>query len=280
MEFAAIVEDAGAPGVTRAAALREAMRLDPRSILPWIQGSLAKAPVIVRRVVAEEAHHLPSAQRVPLLSALLRDSARPVRLAARANAGAWIDAVTTPALEAEHVNSLEYNLDRPEGALNLANHRASEDPQAAVRLLEQAIERYPDFAANYVNLADLQRALGLEAEAEATLRRGIVDAVPEAAALHQSLGLALIRQTRRAEALQAFARAAELDPRDVEVGYVLAIALWDAGRREEAVGELHRVAALVPHDPRIAAALASYEEQLGAAQSPTPNPPEPSGPDQ
>jgi hypothetical protein len=53
----------------------------------------------------------------------------------------------------------------------------------------------------WANLADLMRLLGREADTEATLREGLKQ-VPGAAALHHSLGLSLVRQQRKPEALK------------------------------------------------------------------------------
>jgi Flp pilus assembly protein TadD len=75
----------------------------------------------------------------------------------------------------------------------------------------------------WANLADLRRLQGREPEAEATLREGLT-AMPDAAALHHALGLSLVRQQRKSEALAELRRATELDPANPRFKYVYDIA--------------------------------------------------------
>jgi Flp pilus assembly protein TadD len=83
--------------------------------------------------------------------------------------------------------------------------------------------------------------------AEATLRGGL-KANPSSGALHHSLGLSLVRQGRKPEALAALAKAAQLEPTSARNAYVYAVALHDAGRRAEAVDVLERSLQRHPHD--------------------------------
>jgi Flp pilus assembly protein TadD len=78
----------------------------------------------------------------------------------------------------------------------------------------------------WANLADLMRLLGREAEVESLLREGLA-VNPRAAALHHALGLSLVRQGRKTEALAELRRATELDPSDQRFKYV-----YDVARQE------------------------------------------------
>jgi Flp pilus assembly protein TadD len=80
-----------------------------------------------------------------------------------------------------------------------------------------------------VNLADLRRLQGREPEAESTLREGLAVA-PEAAALHHALGLSLVRQQRKSEALRELRRATELDPANQRFKYVYDVARTELGK--------------------------------------------------
>jgi tetratricopeptide (TPR) repeat protein len=99
----------------------------------------------------------------------------------------------------------------------------------------------PLFAPIYVNLSDLYRATGREADAEAVLREGLRQ-LPSASALHEALGLALVRQGRKREALPVLAAAVKADPQQTRHAYVYALALDDAGRRRESIDVLSAAA--------------------------------------
>ena len=85
-----------------------------------------------------------------------------------------------------------------------------------------------------INLADLERSAGREAEAEALLRRAL-ERVPEEASLHHALGLSLVRQRRPDEALVSLARAAELAPDNPRFAYVQGVALHSTGEGKRAL---------------------------------------------
>jgi Flp pilus assembly protein TadD len=61
---------------------------------------------------------------------------------------------------------------------------------------------------------------------EATLREGLA-LVPEAAALHHALGLSLVRQQRKMEALRELERATQLEPGNPRYKYVYDIAVQE-----------------------------------------------------
>src|SRR5690606_35977281 len=90
--------------------------------------------------------------------------------------------------------------------------------------LRRAIEREPRFGPAYVQLAEVERARGDDATAERTLRDGLAR-LPDDAALHYALGLALTRAGRRADASAELASAAELAPDEPLYAYAHALAV-------------------------------------------------------
>jgi tetratricopeptide (TPR) repeat protein len=82
-----------------------------------------------------------------------------------------------------------------------------------------------------VNLADLERAAGRDAQAEALLRRALAIA-PDLAETRHALGLTLVRLGRHAEALPELERAAALAPHVPR--FALAEALLRAERGDRA----------------------------------------------
>jgi predicted Zn-dependent protease len=86
----------------------------------------------------------------------------------------------------------------------------------------------------------MQRARGDEGAAEETLREAL-KWVPDSAALHHALGLALVRLQKPEEVLAELGRAARLDPSEPRFGYVYGIALEGVRGRQAARGELEGV---------------------------------------
>jgi predicted Zn-dependent protease len=103
------------------------------------------------------------------------------------------------------------------------------------------------FVPAYVNLADLYRAEQREPDVRRVLAEGLA-AVPDDAALHYALGLALVRARRSADALTHLERAAMRAPDNARFVYTYAVALHSAGRPRQAVDVLERGLQRHPND--------------------------------
>ena len=124
----------------------------------------------------------------------------------------------------EYVAAERFNADRPEHRTNLGGFLAERgDAVAAEAEYRAALQLDQRFVPAWANLADLMRMLGREAEVEPTLREGLALS-PDAAALHHALGLSLVRQQRKDEALRELRRATELDPANQRFKYVYDVA--------------------------------------------------------
>ena len=126
------------------------------------------------------------------------------------------------------------------------DQRQFEKAEAAYRA---ALDLQPNFTQAAVNLADLYRLQGRDADGEKTLRQALA-LDPHNAAAHHALGLLLIRQKRLPEALTALAEAARLDGDNARYGYVYAVALNGAGQGPKAIQELETVLANASQRPR------------------------------
>ena len=120
----------------------------------------------------------------------------------------------------------------------------------------------PYFAPAAVNLADLYRTSDRDADGERVLRDALTLA-PEAADLHHSLGLLLVRRKDIAGALVELKRAAELAADDPDAQYTYAVALYSSGRLADAIALLDKTWRAHPGDRQVLAALVSYVREQG-----------------
>ena len=268
--LAQLIADREQPAIARASALA-LIANDPGFVsVPSLRDGARDISPLVRRAAARA---LPDADPradpgAPAL--LLSDPVRAVRIeAAEALAGVPADALpgdVAAALEratAEYIAAQELNADRPEAHGNLASLFASERRFAdAQRELTTALALDPSFTPATVNLADLDRELGREADGERVLREAIVRS-PNDASLQHALGLLLVREGHAPEALEHLAAAARLNPANARFAYVYAVALKDAGRNGPALDVLENDLVRHPYDCDALAALAGFYRSAG-----------------
>ncbi len=267
-QLLAIARDGAHPAIARASALA---RLAPGPAAPdAVRTSLKDPDALVRRAAARALEGAEPALRLELLTPLLDDTVRAVRLeAARALAsvpGERLTQTQRAALDrglAEYVAAQRFDADRPESHLNLGLlYAVQQRPVDAEAALKTALELDPGFAPAAVNLADLYRATGRDADGERILRAAVAHD-PRGAAVHHALGLLLVRQRRRAEAIAELEAAARLEPESARYGYVYAVALHDTGRPTPARQALARVLSRHPYDADTLSAAAAYALEQG-----------------
>jgi tetratricopeptide (TPR) repeat protein len=214
-----IAEDRAQPAIARASAVQRLGRYLGAVTLPTVANALNDPDPMVRAAGVDGLSGADAATRARLLARLLDDPDRLVRMeAARALAGEP-EARLAPdartrferALE-EYVAAQRFNADRPEAQAALGNLEANRGRHAeAAAAYRKALELDPAFAQAALNLADLQRSLARDDEAERILRE-LLKRAPQSAPGHHALGLALVRQRRTLEALEELALAAKLAP--------------------------------------------------------------------
>jgi Flp pilus assembly protein TadD len=129
-----------------------------------------------------------------------------------------------------------------------------------------AIALQPQFSPAYVNLADLLRAVGRDAEGERVLRDGLV-VVPAIGrpALQHALGLQLVRAKRYDDAMVWLRLAADGDAGNARYAFVYGVALHDTGQSAEGRRVLEQAARRHPGNIDILSSLVAFSQEAGDA---------------
>jgi predicted CXXCH cytochrome family protein len=266
----ALIADAGQPAIARASALLLLPRLATQASVPAWRSALADPEPLVRLGAARGLPASPTAGMVRLAAPLLSDPVRAVRIeAARALAGAAPDSLTSEQRSALAAATLELVAaettasDRPETHLNLGLLALRQDhPDQADAEYRTALRLDPRFVPAMVNLADLDRARGLDDQGTALLRQAVA-LEPDNADAHHALGLLLVRQHQYPEARAELRRATELAPANPRYAYVYAIALSSGGDTDKALAVLRRAHEAAPLDRDVLLGLVSLSRDQG-----------------
>lgn len=264
-----VIEDDALPAIARATAVSLlAAQLDDADI-ELVGNQLRDDAPLVRLAAIEALASAPVGTRVDLVQRFLSDPAAELRMAAARVLIPARDALTEPrrrdldAALAELTSAQEFNSDRVEGLLNLGNLQTEMRRLAeAETTYTRALERHPEFAPVYVNLAEVYRLRGRENDAEALLRRGI-DVHPQDPSLRHALGLSLVRSNRLEDALTSLREASDLGRQDPLYAYVYGVALNSTGATDQALAVLADGHDRFPGYAPLLVALASIHRDAG-----------------
>jgi predicted CXXCH cytochrome family protein len=265
-----VAADPNVPSFARASALTELAPYVSPANINLARSALADPDPMVRIGALEMLANVSAAQLWPLVSPLLADSNRGVRIRAVALLAAVPTASQPPAdrehferAAAEFIAAQRLNADRPEARSALGNFYARRGLAAdAEAEFKAALRLSPQYAPAAINLADLYRQLGRDGEGDGVLRAGIA-ASPRDAGLHHSLGLTLTRLKRPNDSLDELRRASELEPERARYAYVYAVALHSAGRSGDAIEALKKNLARHPNDRDTLLALIAFNRDAG-----------------
>jgi predicted CXXCH cytochrome family protein len=269
-ELMTLANNPQAPGIVRATSIADLRPYLSSAVTPALEAAVADPDPMVRGAALDTLLAAPQQERLPLALGLIDDPSAIVRTkAARALAimpDQGGDATMRAQLErgfAEYIASQRANADRPEAHLNLGLFYAERrNPKQSEVEYRAALALQMDFVPAYVNLADLYRTYGRDADAETTLTTGL-KAVPGNADLNHALGLLRVRQKRLADALPLLGAAMRADPDNPRYAYVFGIALHDSGRQKQGIAVLERSLARHPRNPELLSALAAYARDGG-----------------
>ncbi|MGJ7515369.1 tetratricopeptide repeat protein [Pseudomonas baetica] len=252
------------PAIQRATLLNELPSYPSEQALKLASKDLGNpAPQVRESAVHAVSAFLPPAERASLLTPLLNDPVKAVRIAAardllssRNDLGTAQDSWNSAITEYEAVQ--KSLAERAEANLNLAMlYQASGRSGEVEELLRTAIQRDPDFYPALVTLVQWQEANGRGQEAQTLLAQGLKQH-PGAALLQHTQGLSLVRAGKSKEAMPFLRKAAQLEPQTAQYGYVLAVALHDSGQVDAACEELERLLKVQPTNRDARLALIQY----------------------
>lgn len=264
-QLAVLAGDAAAPAIARATALNELQNYPGTTALAALERTLGDRDPMLRGVALDALLTADPQTRARLAAPLLDDPARVVRVkAARALAAVPLDGLSEAERDrrerafVEYIASQQANAERPESHLNLGLFYSDRgDAARAAAEYHAALRVQPDFAPAWVNLADLYRALGREADVERVLQEGLKQLPRDGDLLH-ALGLLRVRQGNLNEALHLLGQAVDASPDNPRYAYVYGVALHDSGSPQKAIVVLKRALARFPNDRELADAARAY----------------------
>ena len=237
------------------------------------EGLLDPDPM-VRIGTLDMLENVPASQIWPLVSPLLTDPSRGVRIRAASLLAGYRSRTSQPPT-AKSSRTRRPNLSMLNASTRIVRNcaRRSEVFLQNVAVLpmreaeyKAALRLSPQYVPAAINLSDLYRSLGRDGDSEKVLRAAIV-AAPQDPGLHYSLGLALVRLKRADEALDELRKATELDAGQARYAYVYAVALHSAGLGNEAMATLKENFVRHPNDRDTLLALIGFSRESGDINS-------------
>ncbi len=237
---------------------------------PVLIRALEDPSPLVRASAAESLGDRIDHETVNALSVAVRDESRLVRIRAASAMAAiprnLLDAGTEASFEKaaeEFKATLDARPDHWASHYNMGSfYYAQRDYRQSISFYETAIRLEPRVLMPYVNISFAYNALGLNDQAEQSLRKACeIDA--ESLEANLNLGLLLGEMGRFEEAGTHLKKAAELDPESPVAVYNLGVISAQSGRMEVAIDYLRRAYRLEPENPQYGYSLAFYLEQGG-----------------
>jgi predicted CXXCH cytochrome family protein len=265
-----VVSDSSTPAAVRASALIELGAYLSSANISLARNGLSDSDPMIRLAALDMLQGVPAGQLWPIVSPLLSDPVKGVRIRAVSLLAA-VPTASQPGPDrgrfenaaAEFISAQRLNADRPEARTTLANFLAQRGQPAEAEAEYKAARRLsPQFLPAAINLADLYRSLGREDDGLSVLREAAT-ATPQDAGLHYALGLALVRQKKNDEALGELRRAVELAPNQAQYAYVYAVGLHSAGRIDDAIATLKENLSNHPQNRDSLLALVTFYRDAG-----------------
>ena len=255
--------------IARATAMQELQAYPEQGTLAAIEKILKDENPLLRRSALVALRNFDLRNQVPLAFPLLDDPILAVRIEAislliQIPAGQLSPAQAALFQKAidESIQVQKFNAERPEAQVNLAGiYVALGLNSQATLAYKKALKLQPQFVPAYINFAQMVSSQRNEVEAEALLRKGLKK-VPDSPDLAEALGLSLIRQQKKADALPWLAKAIQQAPDNIRYGYIYAVALNSAGQPEKAINQLDSIHQRYPGNTEILFALVTFNRDV------------------
>lgn len=197
---------------------------------------------LFRLSAAQTASILPPADKSRLLTPLLRDQYKAVRVAAaRSLVGVILSGKAKTAFEQafeELLTSLKVNAWRGEGRANHAVVNIELNQlDKAVDEFKQSISIDPYFAESYLGLAEVYRLQEQDNKLDQLYKKALMN-LPKSAELHYSKALYLVRKQQYESALAAFKSAYRFMPENSQYLYAYLVSMDGMGQSKQALSTL------------------------------------------
>ena len=267
-ELRMLAGDSGAPNISRATALAALQGISQAS-MSLINKALVDDSPLVRMGALIGLETADPVTLMRLVMPMLDDPDRSVRLEA-IRLMTTVPAQQVPSLErsdvkraiAEYRVALNVNSDRAQSHLSLGWLAMYEgDLVTAEKEYKTALELEPYFVPNFLNLADLYRLTGRDADGEALLKRAL-EFAPDSGDARYALGLLMVRLDRLNEAVEQLHLATQLSPEQPHYIYVYAVAVQTAGDLAGAIMVLDEGLSRFPEDRELLVGAAAFSRDL------------------
>ena len=237
-----IINDENIDVISRATAIQllsySAQVLNAENLTPFLTH---KEPLL-RLSATNAANLLSPKDKVTLLSPLLKDKYKAIRVSAARNlVNSKISSVDQNAFDSAFkalVYSNKISSWRGEGRVNQASLSIEmNDFENGEQSLKKAIEIEPYFETGYINLADIYRSQRKPFQVASVLSKGIKKNA-KSAAIHYSYGLHFVRQKNMNKAIDLFDKAMTLMPDNSQYAYTYVLALDGIGQSKHALNTL------------------------------------------
>ncbi|WP_439101326.1 tetratricopeptide repeat protein [Congregibacter sp.] len=258
------------PSIWRATALEQVSASGTEGALQVAQGLLIADDPLLRVSAVRAMQQLPVARRYLALAPLIKDPVAGVRMeVAMSLAAVPLDELgparqqSLLALFDEYKAVQRQHLDMPAINMQLGIFNATRgDFPAAESAYREALALNPQLMSAYLNLADLLRGQGREAEARVQLEKALAVNPQSGDAMH-SLGLLEARGGNRDSALELLGKAAALETVGSRHRFVYGVAQHDFGDMAGALKTLTRLHSALPADEQVLLALVNYNAESG-----------------
>jgi predicted CXXCH cytochrome family protein len=257
------------PPIRQATLLGKLAGFPSRLAMETAASQLTSPDPLIRQAAVGTLQAMPANVRWQLLSSLLEDPVRAVRLEVAAVLADAQEQATgkerekLQALMAEYRDSLAYSADMPGGqvAIGIFESRLgnAEQAESAYRM---ALSMEPNFVPALINLADHYRAVGRDTESGPLLQRAL-QAAPDSANVNHAYGLLLVRSGKQDEAIEYLKAAVEQQDARSRHAYVYAVALDSQGQTRAAINYIEAADRRWPNNLDLSMLQVSYMDKTG-----------------